>query len=349
MKAAVMVEVQKPLEMQNVPVPTIGPDDALLHVEASGICRSDWHLWNGDWGWLGMGLKPPVVLGHEMAGVLEEVGANVTGFKKGDRVVVPFMLGCGHCEMCREGHQNECENAIALFGSFAEYVKVSYAAGNLVRLPDEIPFVNAASMGCRYMTAYHGLMDQLSVRPGEWLAVFGTGGVGMSAVQIASSAGARVIAVDIDDSKLGIARDLGAEATVNSRGKQPQEIAQQIAEITKGGANCSLDALGIPATCVPAILSLRRRGRHLQIGLTTGDQKGIMPLPLDAMVMKEIQFVGSLGMQAYKLEDLVGLVQGGKLHPEKLISRKVPLEETGNVLDSMTHFGTTGTVVIDRF
>ncbi|MBE3557404.1 MAG: zinc-dependent alcohol dehydrogenase family protein [Firmicutes bacterium] len=353
MKAAVMTEIKKPLVVQQVEDPKPEPDDVIVKVGATGVCRSDWHFWQGDWSWVGLSPHFPHILGHEMAGTVAEVGSNVHNVKVGQRVVVPFDLGCGHCRQCVSGHSNVCENQVAfgftINGSYAEYVRVPYADFNVVPLPDEISFTTAASLGCRYMTAFHGVIDRVQVRPGEWFAVFGTGGVGMAATQIAASIGARVIACDIDDQKLNMAKEIGATATVNTKNKQPQEIMQEIMGITGGGADCTLDALGIAATCVPAILSLRTGGRHLQIGLTSSDQQGIMPIPSDVVVFKEATILGSLGMQAYRYSDLLGLVASGRLHPEQLISRTIPIEEAGNTLEAMTNFATMGTVVVDRF
>ncbi len=353
MKAALMFENKKPLVMGDYNYPEPDRDEVVVKVGATGICRSDWHYWNGDWEWMGVVPTFPHILGHEMAGIVEEIGPDVRKFRKGDRVVVPFALGCGKCRPCSEGHQNVCENMIPLgftcMGSFAEYASIPRADTNLAMLPDSISFSTAASLGCRYMTSYHGIVDQIRLHPGESFAVFGAGGVGMAAIQIASSMGALPIAVDIDDNKLRMAEDMGAVATLNSSGRDAYEIAERINELTEGGADCTLDALGIEATCVPAVMSLKQRGRHLQIGLTTGDQAGMTTLPTDVIVTKELQFTGSFGMPPHRYRELLGLITSGKLHPEKLVTRKVALEEAGSVLESMTGYNTIGTVVIDRF
>ena len=213
---------------------------SVLRVEANGICLTDYHIWHGGWPWVGIQTPVPIVLGHEYCGVVEEVGAAVQGFKKGDRVVVPFNHSCGICEQCRSGHENVCLDVrFPMFhytGGYGQYAKVSRAAINLVPLPESISFVDAAGMGCRYMTSWHGVVDQARVTAGEWVVVFGCGGVGLAAVNIASALGASVIAVSRTQSKLDLATELGAVATVNASG---DNVAGQIVELTGGGAHVS--------------------------------------------------------------------------------------------------------------
>jgi D-arabinose 1-dehydrogenase-like Zn-dependent alcohol dehydrogenase len=350
MKAAVMEGVRKPLVVQTVPDPSLPPSGAVIRVEANGVCRSDWHAWVGDWTWFGMNLRFPHVLGHEFCGVVEEAGPAVKRFRKGDRVLVPFSQGDGTCEFCRDGHANVCAArttpGIHYWGGFGRLVAVPLADWNLVPLPESIGFVEGASLGCRFMTSFHAIVDQARVSAGEWVAVHGCGGVGLSAVHIASALGAHVIAVDIDDTKLEVARSLGAAATVNAKdGKAVGAIMQ----LTRGGADVSVDALGVAATCRSSIGGLRIRGRHVQIGLTSAAEKGEVPIPIDLVVLKEISIVGSYGMQPARYDAMLRMVESGKLTPAKLVSRTIPLEETGAVLESMEGFGTTGVTVIDRY
>ena len=350
MKAAVLTEFNKPLEVKEIPYPSLQKStDAIVQVKANGICRSDWHAWAGDWEWIGLKPELPRVLGHEFVGVVEEVGDGVTQFKKGDRVIVPFNHGCGHCEYCIDGHQNVCNNLQLIGfhydGGYAQYARVPNADVNLVHLPESIDFVTAAGLGCRFMTSFHGVVDQLKLAPGEWFSVYGCGGVGLSAVQIGTALGANVIAVDIDENKLAKAKELGAVHTVNAKDNAPGEII----EFTKGGAHATLDALGIGETIRNSIFSLRTRGRHLQIGLTTQEEKGEVSLPTDLMVAKEISFTGSLGMQPPRYNSMLKMIENGKLNPGKLISRTVSLEEAGDVIAGMTGYATLGSVVVDRF
>src|SRR5262245_15555215 len=350
MRAAVMEGIRKPLVVRDMPDPSPAPNGAVVRVEANGICRTDWHLWTGDWSWFGIQLPMPHVLGHEFCGVVEAVGKDVTRVKPGDRVLVPFSAGEGTCEWCREGHHNICDTlltpGVVYWGGFGRYVAVPFADVNLVPLPESVSFVDAASMGCRFMTAFHALVDQAGVRAGEWVAVHGCGGVGLSVVQIATALGARVIAVDVAADKLTMAKSLGAVATVNA-GKD--DAGRAIMQLTGGGAHVAVDALGIAATCQGAIMSLRKRGRHLQIGLTSSAEQGMIALPIDLLVLKEITVVGSLGMPAPRYGAMLGMVEAGRLAPGKLVQQRIGLDAVSGVLESMDRYGTVGVTVIDRY
>ena len=350
MRAAVMEAVRQPLVVRDMPDPDTPPNGVRLRVEANGICRTDWHLWTGDWTWVGVALPTPHVLGHEFCGVVEEVGPEVTRWKKGDRVLVPFSSGEGTCEWCRSGHHNVCDSfltpGVVYWGGYGRYVGVPYADVNLVELPESVGFVDAASMGCRFMTSFHAVVDQAKVQPGEWVAVHGCGGVGLSAVQIATAIGANVIAVDVADDKLAFARELGAVATINATKDDP---AGAIAGITHGGAQVSIDALGIAATCRNSIMSLRKRGRHLQIGLTSAAEKGEIAIPIDLMVLKELSFISSVGMAAPRFGHMLRMVEQGKLAPGKLVHRRISLEEVSGVLETMDSYANVGVTVIDKY
>src|SRR6266403_4915581 len=210
MKAAVFESTKKPLVIKTVPDPECAPNGAIIRVEANGICRSDWHAWSGDWSWMGLSAQPGAILGHEFCGVVEEVGKDIRNFKKGDRVLVPFSQGDGTCEYCRSGHSNICNTplipGVTYYGGYGSYVGIPFADLNLVRMPDAVGFLEGASLGCRFMTSYHGIVDRAQVRPGEWVAVHGCGGIGLSAVHIAAAIGANVVAVDLDDRKLELAK-----------------------------------------------------------------------------------------------------------------------------------------------
>jgi D-arabinose 1-dehydrogenase-like Zn-dependent alcohol dehydrogenase len=345
MKALVMENVGAPMEVKEMPNPALRPDGAIVRVEGSGICRSDWHLWQGDWTWIGFAQRLPAVLGHEFAGVVEEVGPEVKKIKRGDRVVVPLSQACGLCDDCRNGHSNLCARSLT-GGGYARYARLNRADINFVPLPESVGFVEAASMGCRYVTAFHGIMDQGQVKADESVVVYGCGGVGLSAVQIAAAVGAQVIAVDLDDRKLELAKKVGAAHVVNGKKTDP---VKAVMDLTRGGANVSVDALGIATTCRNAVYSLCKRGRHVQIGLTTQGEKGEVALPVDQMVMKEIQFTGSLAIQSHRYPAMLDMVERGRLAPRQLITETLPLEKAFGVLEKMSNFENVGISVINQF
>lgn len=347
MRAAVVEAFKEPLTIWNDwKDPEIGPDQALVKIMANGICRSDWHLWQGHWDWLGFSPPLPAVLGHESAGIVEEVGSNVKRFKKGDRVVFPFGQACGSCSTCADGHQNVCENvALSMFmgaGGFGEYSPVAHADVNLVELPESISFVEGASLGCRFMTAFHGVTFQGKVSPGQWVAVFGCGGVGLAAVDVASAMGANVIAVSRSANKLEKALELGAVHTVVAGDDAPKNIQ----EYTKGGVHVSLECLGTAATWMPSIMSLRARGRLVRMGMSGRDEEGILPIPADMITMREIEIVGSNGMQARCYPEMLRMIESGMINPKALVNEEVPLEGVSAVLESMSAFDTLGYSVI---
>jgi alcohol dehydrogenase len=341
MNAAVMHAFRAPLTLTTVPDPAPPEGGVVIRVEANGICRSDWHAWMGH----DPTIKLPHVPGHELAGTIAEVGHGVTGWRVGERVTVPFCCGCGVCEMCGEGFSHLCHNeyqpGFTGWGAFAEYVAVPYAETNLVRLPETLGFVEAASLGCRFMTAFHALTSQGRVRAGAWVAVHGCGGVGLSAVMIAAALGGRVIAVDIDAQKLELAQTLGAEHVINS--EQP---VGEIQELTGGGAHVSLDALGSAATSRNSVRCLRKKGRHVQVGLLIGEGKPV-PLPLGEVISKELEILGSHGMPAHSYPKMLDMIVSGALRPQKLIAKTVTLAEAGAELAAMGAFAQRGVTVIE--
>jgi D-arabinose 1-dehydrogenase-like Zn-dependent alcohol dehydrogenase len=349
-KAAVLTRLREPLEIQELSDPKSAPDGAIVRVEACGICRSDWHLWQGDWSWLGIELSLPHVLGHEFGGVVEEVGADVRGFKPGDRVTVPFHMACGHCDYCYTGGSNLClaHGAIGVHfnGGYGRLTSVPSADVNLVHLRESIDFLTAAALGCRFMTAYHGVVDQAQVRPGEWVAVFGIGGVGLSAVQVASAMGARVVAISRSEGKLARAREEGALATVQASG---DSTAEAVKDIIGGGAHVTVDALGSEGTALSAILSLRKGGRHVQLGLTGQQEQGAVAVPVDSVVFQELELVGSLGCPTTSYPGMLSLIENGKLEPKRLVSQTIAVEQASDALASMTDFGTVGFHVITQW
>ncbi|AWT14867.1 MULTISPECIES: alcohol dehydrogenase catalytic domain-containing protein [Stenotrophomonas] len=251
-----------------MPIERPRPDGAIIKIEASGICRSDWHFWNQDMTWLGLNLRLPANTGHEIGGVVVEVGNQVRSVKVGDRVTAPFHESDGTCPHCRAGLQNLCDNGVVAGvmrdGGWAEYVTVTSADLNCIKLPDEVSTVSAAALGCRYMTAHRAVQAQGRARPGEWVAVHGCGGVGLSAVQIASASDALVVAVDVDDRKLQKAKEEGAQFTINATGLTPLQVGEAVKQATQGGTHISIDALGRAFTFHQSFHSLRKRGRHVR-------------------------------------------------------------------------------------
>jgi D-arabinose 1-dehydrogenase-like Zn-dependent alcohol dehydrogenase len=350
MKAAVMEAVRKPLVVKDVQDPSCPANGVIIRSEAEGVCRSDWHAWSGDWGWIGLVPPLPLVMGHEFCGVVEEVGKDSRNFKKGDRVLVPFSQGDGVCEYCRAGQSHICANPMlpgfSYWGGYGHYVGVPNADANLVAMPDDVGFEEGASMGCRFMTSYHGVVDRAQVRPGEWVAVHGCGGIGLSAIHVAAAIGANVIAVDLDDAKLELAKKVGAQYVVN--GKKTDAVAA-IMDITKGGAHVGVDALGVKATCQNSILSLRKQGRSLQIGLTSAAEKGEVALPIDRMVTMELSLIASLGMPANRYASMLQMVNAKKLDPKSMITETISLGGASAVLEQMTTFQNVGVSIINKY
>ena len=331
-----------PLRLVDVPDPTPTPDGVVVKVGASGLCRSDWHGWMGH----DADVKLPHVPGHEFAGTVLEVGKDVRKWKKGDRITVPFSIGCGSCERCRAGDEQICDRyyqpGFTGWGSFAECVALPYADVNLVRLPDSISFTTAALLGCRFATAYRGVVGQGRTRSGEWVAVHGCGGVGLSATMIARALGARVIGVDIAVQKLELARACGAEIVIDA--KSTADVAETIRDVTAGGAHVSIDALGSRLTCRNSILSLRKRGRHIQVGLLLADESD-PPVPMSQVIARELEIRGTHGLQAREYAGMLDLITKGQLRPEKLLGKTITLSQIGPELAAMDSFPGVGVTI----
>lgn len=346
MRAVVYESFSATPKIMNVEDPTPENHGVVIKVEATGVCRSDWHGW--------MGHDPDIVLphvpGHEFAGIIEAVGKEVKRFKVGDRVTVPFVSGCGACPECHGGNHQVCGNqtqpGFTHWGSFAEYVSIHHADVNLVTLPDTMDFTTAASLGCRFVTSFRAVVDQGKVSAGQWVAVHGCGGVGLSAIMIANSIGANVIAVDVTDDKLALAKSLGAYATINAT--SVPDVAEAIKDITRGGAHVSIDALGHPTTCINSIKSLKKLGKHVQVGLLVADQ-ATPPIPMNLVIAHELEIIGSHGMQAFRYDAMLSMIKSGKLSPEKLLGRTISLEESIVALTNMDKINPPGVTVVTQF
>ena len=344
MKAAIYEQFRGPIVIDHVDDPTPTPTGVILAVKACGICRSDWHGWMGN----DSDIRLPHIPGHELAGEVVAIGSEISNFKLGDRVTLPFVCGCGICEPCLAGDQQVCDHqfqpGFTAWGGFSEFVAIEYADTNLVRLPDEIDFVTAASLGCRFATSFRAVVDQGKVEPEQWVAVHGCGGVGLSAIMIAAAFGARVIAIDIAEDKLALAKDIGAEVAIDSTYGNPIEA---ILDITEGGSHISIDALGHPEILVNSISSLRKRGKHIQVGIMESGQHQT-PIPINKIIGRELEIIGSHGMQAHRYPEMLEMIRLGRLEPQRLIGKTVSLEGSAAALADMNSFSGTGVTVIDN-
>lgn len=340
MRAVVYDEVGERPTIREVPVPECPPDGALVRVEATGVCRSDWHAWRGH-----DPVPLPMIPGHEFAGTLVRVGQDVGRFEPGQRVTAPFVNGCGRCEWCLRGDAQVCPHqtqpGFTRAGSFAEYVVVAAADTNLVALPDAVGTDAAAALGCRFATAFRALTAHARVRPAQQVAVFGCGGVGLSAVMIASALGASVTAVDVSDAALDWARTLGATRTIRSArsggdGSARPEVALALAvvEATGGGADVTVDALGSAGTAASAVRGLRRRGTHVQVGLMLGDD-ATAALPWDRVIAWELTVAGSHGMSARDYPAMLAMIADGRLDPARLTGSVTGLDGAIDALVAM--------------
>ena len=330
MKAIHFTEFQGPLAVIDLPVPMPSDAGVVIKVEATGLCRSDWHGWMGH----DSDISLPHVPGHELAGVVSAVGSSVTKYSVGDRVTVPFVCGCGKCEFCLQGDAQVCptqtQPGFTGFGSFAEYVAIENADFNLVPIPEGVSFSVAAALGCRFATAYRGLVKRAEVKSDEIVAVYGCGGVGLSAIMIANALGAKVYAVDINESALELAVSLGA-TPINSSKVDAIAAIQEL-----GGAHVAVDAYGSEITATNSVLSLRRRGRHVQLGLLL-TPNGLTSMPMARVIGWELDLLGSHGMAAKHYPEMLAMVAAGKLDPSRLLTREISLTEGAIALAHMSN------------
>jgi alcohol dehydrogenase len=347
MRAALIEAFSEPLVVRDVPDPQCPADGAIVRVRACGVCRSDWHAWTG----ADPDVSAPHVPGHEFAGVIEEVGRDCRRFKRGDRVTAPFILACGRCPDCIGGDPTVCKHqhvvGFSSWGAFAERIAVPRADFNLVHLPEAIGFTAAAGMGCRVTTSFRAVVDRAKLQPGEWLAIHGAGGVGLSALLIGAAIGASVLAIDVNEDALKLAQSLGATRTLNVSGIA--DVGAAVREATNGGAHVSLDALGITATFHNSIRGLRKLGRHVQIGMPLGRHaEPTIPL-LELVYSRQISVMGTRGIPASRFPALFEMIAAGHLDPARLVTQTISLEEAGAALEAMNGYTGAGITVIDRF
>lgn len=342
MRAAVVREFHEDLSIETVDDPSCPSDGVVLEVLACGVCRSDFHGWVGEHPKVGNG----DILGHEYCGTVVAAGPQAK-HKVGDRLIAPFILGCGTCPACQTGKSNTCESAVVpgfgAPGAYAEYVAVPHDH-NLVHLPETMEPALAAGLGCRVTTAWHALTDRAGVRAGEWVAIHGTGGIGLSTLLLAKMLGARVVVVDIVEEKLTHAKSLGADASVNA---STANVAEAIRDITGGGAQVSIEALGIAQTTNASLECLATLGRHVHVGMPSGD--GMMTLNLRAIYAKQLAFYGTRGMPSWKYPSLLGFIERGDVDLSPMLDRVVPLSGASAELRAMKGPTAPGTAVITDF
>ncbi|UCN15479.1 alcohol dehydrogenase catalytic domain-containing protein [Cellulomonas iranensis] len=345
MRALVVDELGVLPQVRDVPDPVCPPDGVVVRVAATGVCRSDWHAWQGH----DDDVRLPHVPGHELAGTVVEVGPDVRGWRTGDVVTVPFVMACGACATCRAGDQQVCPHqaqpGFTQWGSFAELVALDHADTNLVRVPDGLSPVAAAALGCRFATAYRAVTVHAAVRTGHEVAVLGCGGVGLSAVMVAAAAGAHVVAVDPSPAARAAARDAGAHVVLDPGDDDPAALAARVVDATAGGAHATLDALGSPATAQAGVLALRRRGRHVQVGLLLRDDAWTA-LPMDRVVAWELSVHGSHGMAAHEYPAMLAAIADGRLAPSSLVGRTVGLDDAADALAGLAWPGAGGMTVV---
>ncbi len=343
MRAAVLREFNADLSLETVPDPVCEADGVVLKVLACGICRSDWHGWVGEH----PKVRPGAIPGHEYCGEVVEAGP-LARWKVGDKVIAPFILACGDCPECRSGQTTTCRSqrvpGFGEPGAYAEYVSAPHAH-NLARLPDSLSPVLAAGLGCRVTTAWHALTGRAALQAGEWLAVQGTGGIGLSVLLLGRALGARVVVVDVVQERLDHALSLGAEAAVNAR---DGDVAAAIREITGGGAHVSVEALGIEATTNASIECLRPLGRHVQVGLPTG-HTATMQINMNAVYMKQLALYGTRGMPAWRYPSLLTMIETGRVDVRPIVAREVALSAASAELRAFNGPMPPGVAVIADF
>lgn len=369
MKAALYSDFNARIKVTSVPKPKLNsPTSVIVQVMATGVCRSDWHGWKGhDSDIKEHGL--PFIPGHELSGIVVQYGDSVKKIKNGDRVAIPFILSCGSCAECRLDKPTVCldqsQPGFTMYCSFAEYVEITRADRNLRVLPSSVSFVEAAALGCRFTTAYRAVVQQglglankycsNSESLGKVLCVFGCGGLGLSCIMIAKAFQEEgnidsIIAVDVSEKALDKALELGADYVVNVKelGSNDKAVRNKVMELTSGlGAELTIDAAGFAATCENAVLTCRRGGRMVQVGLPIGGRPP--QIPMGMVAGKELEIVGSHGFAATELPDLLNLVASGKLQVKKLIEKEVNLIEGVEALMAMDAESPLGMTIITRF
>lgn len=341
MKAAVFYGPNQPLKIEEVKIPKIEQNEILVKIAACGVCNTDLH-------YIDHGVptfkKPPMILGHEPSGIVEETGAEVKNFKVGDRVLIPPVFSCGYCDNCRLGRENICFNMLMLGnhidGAFAEYTKVP--AKDCQHLPEDLPLEESSIIADAISTPYHAVKNRAQVRPGDSVVVFGCGGVGINVVQMAAAAGGSVIAVDIVDKKLDIAKKLGALHTINASDKEGKALIKEIRTLTGGGADIAIEAIGNPKTIELASSAVKAGGCHCQVGYTHHN----VSVNAGRLMFREIEIKGSLGCRPVDYPKIIEMVRTGKIQLKPVVTHKFKLEEIDQAFDLMRKGESLRSIVI---
>ncbi len=341
MQAAVFYEPHTPLKIKNVPVPEPGSDEILVKVAACGLCHTDLHYIDHG---VPTAKQPPLILGHEAAGIVAQVGSKVQHLKEGNRVLLPAILTCGHCPACRSGRENICQQMVMfgndIDGAYADYVTAP--AKDVFILPDEIPLIEGCIIADAVTTPYHAVKNRAEVRPGDSVVVYGCGGVGLNVVQFAHLAGGFVIAVDIAEEKLEWARRLGASATLNP--KQAPEISRAVRKLTGGGADIAIEAIGNPVTMQAAFSTLHPGGRLVVIGYSDHE----VALNAGRIMYRELEIRGSLGCRPVDYPRVIELARSGRIQVSPLVTARFPLAEINAGLDTLRNgLGIRSVVVME--
>lgn len=325
MKAAVFHSKEEPLKIEDVPTPEHRADEVLVKVAGCGLCRTDLHYLKG----LPTFKKPPIILGHEISGKIAELGDDVKNFEKGDSVLIPPVFACGECFFCRTGRGTICTNQIMIGnhrdGGFAEYIAVP--ASDIFKLPDEVPLVEGAIISDAISTPYHAVVNRAKLKPGDSAVVYGCGGVGLNTVQMATVAGANVIAVDISPEKLDLAKQLGAVETINA--KDVEDVAKTVRKLTGGGVDVAFEVIGNPDTIQNAYESTRWGGSLIVVGYTHKD----ITINAGRMMFREIEVKGSLGCGLQDYPKIINMVKYGKIKVKELVTHKFSLDQINEGFD----------------
>jgi alcohol dehydrogenase len=350
MQAAVYHEFGGPIRVETIPIPTCPHDGVIIRVKAVGVCRSDWHGWKGhDSDIVHHGL--PFVPGHEVSGIVTQVGTNISSFKQGDRVAVPFILSCGYCSYCQRKRPTVCtqqkQPGFTQYGGFAEYLALPRAERNLAHIPSNVSFQQAAALGCRFTTAYRAVLQQGRLCASDSIAIFGCGGLGLSCIMLSVAQGCKVIiAVDISDNALIKAKEVGATRVLNSRNLDEVSVTKKIEEIIEDGVDVSIEASGFVSACENAISCTRRGGRMVQVGLVSTGKPNV---PMDTIAAKEIEIIGSHGFAADDLPALLKMVSRNEINPAILIEREVSLHDGAKAIEAMDQSSPTGITMVTTF